>query len=282
MNELVKQAAARHNGFRHICLYCWVSILKIAYCVKDIGNKLLEIIGFPWAIVAVFVIGIVLRLYRYWRDPVISRDGIFYLNQAQMWLSKGASECFYEPNAWQPPLFLRLIQWGHWCGLNWAQAGIWWCFIFGVLAIAAIMWTLAGIPHYSRVVVLLGGALVATNPTMVKLSVEIQRESGFLFFFILFIGAALRGCLRRTSILWWFMGGVFIGGGILFRYESVDGFVLGCLLLWPMLKGRIVSKEWFCCMLAMGIGGIAMVLISSILVGIPLDFYWLAIINRFK
>lgn len=122
--------------------------------------------------------GLLLRGYVFWLDPLFSRDAIFYLQLAR--------QAATAPVEFDCPLLISLLAMGIQWGGQPGTVGIILSLAIGTLVIPAGMWLVHEL-FDNRQYTFWGGLLLAVNPGLIRLSVEIQRENPYLLFHTLFL-----------------------------------------------------------------------------------------------
>ena len=188
--------------------------------------------------------GVLLRIVIFMIDPVLSRDSILYVFLAEKWQESGsfAEVCtffnsFVKSAYWIPPLFLWLLKTLAPLFPSVAVAGIVRNILTGS-ALIAILYFLVRSLGGEKNVALLCAAFTAVHPTLVELSIAIQRDNLYLFFCALVFLLLLQAKRRNTP--WPVVGaGMLLAAAALTRYETFE-----LLLFLPILTvGACLSGE---------------------------------------
>mgnify|MGYP000846341727 FL=1 len=195
--------------------------MRIDFCGDGTGRKISL-----WYFGALLVLfSFLVRYFSYVWDPVISRDGILYLQAARQLadgvLPENRPELFYIS-----PLFIRLL--GQYAAWGWKveTAGALTNIIAGAV-IPVIIWAIARAFGMKNKWAVWCGVLAAVHPTLVAVSYELQRESLYLLFCLLAILCAAMACGRRAAWLWG-GAGILTAAGTLCRYEALELVILFC------------------------------------------------------
>jgi hypothetical protein len=192
-------------------------------------------VEFLW-IAGIALFGCGIRLGQYWKDPLIGRDAIFYLQKMTLWLQGDPSVAAEHYNA--SMLFLHLIAWCTKLGFSPEAAGVALNLAAGTALIVA-SYFLAREVFDLPVIGLCVAWLVATNPILVGLSHEIQRETPYLLAAVIALFFLFRGVSSEKGRDVFFCG-LFIYIAMALRYESVE------LLLWAAVV-VFCRYEWKIC-----------------------------------
>ena len=213
------------------------NIEKIDQAIRNLTDRTRR---FKYVILGVVVIcGLVMRLVAWHNDPVVSRDGVIYLQAAKS--SKGNSNALKHYT--QGPLLLKAIQIFHGAGLAWEHAGVTVNLAAGTLLILAVFWATKELFPGNGLCAFVAALLVAFNPKLVMLSHEVQRESLYLLFSALALAAIFRAA-RTSSWQLWLISGVFAAFAASSRFEALELLLFAPLAVW-FLGDRTVGKARF-------------------------------------
>lgn len=182
---------------------------------------------------------------QYLIDPVISRDGLLYLELTILWYDNG--EYFTSVDRWShlwiPPFYFWLIKLLLHVGIPPEIAGRGISMIFGAMLPCIVFLIMQDIQKDKRISYA-AAVLIAVSPTMHELAIEIQRDIVYLALCGWCIYFFLRGILRKERWLF-FMCGICYSCSFLTRFETLELFFvfsLAALLLgfgklnnWKML-----------------------------------------------
>lgn len=192
---------------------------------------------------AVMCWGAFLRFFYLWRNPLISRDGLLYLNDYNHWLSDGLS----RKNS--PPLG-RLFALGEALGMAPEKFVCMLNLLCGILLIGAVYGIVKAL--WKREAPALAAAfLVAVNEPLIRISGAVQRESIYLLAWALALWGICLACRgdeelsrrRRYALL---IGSGFCAVlGMLFRYEGLEMPLLCGALILGLPRGKASWKRRF-------------------------------------
>ena len=221
-----------------------------------------------------FVLSLLLRLLCWFMEPTLSRDAVVYVEIISAWFAEGgfSGVLRYWPDCWIPPLPVGLVLLLVKCGLPLEASGVGLNLALGSL-IPLLVYRMAEIVTVNRSIVLGAALLAAVHPTLIELSIEIQRDTTYLFL----IGCVLCFLLeavRSRSSFFWGLGGLFLGLSILSRFESLEFLPL----TFCYLAGTVCFKVQNCRMALkqFGIfsaGTLSAFFLASWLLGVPFSYY---------
>lgn len=178
-----------------------------------------------FALIFILLISFLLKTVLLIHDSTVSRDGCYYLILASQWYEKGNWEDVLSiMQDFQMPLLLFMIKNIMKFGISAETAG------FGInLVLGAMTPLFAYAIAYELVrdqkVSLFSALLFAVIPSANAFSIEIQRDTLYLFW----IGAVmwmLCAGIRKPEALYWMAAGVFLGFSMLTRYESAEFLII--------------------------------------------------------
>lgn len=206
--------------------------------------------------------GVLFRLYAISNQGLFSRDSYTYVAETQEGMKYPDSLFSLQKAKTTPPLFLILMQIASKTFGSAERGGL-------VLNISAGI-ALIGVCFYLGLLITDNNFfcgcfafLVAVNPVLVKLSVQIQRESCYLLCAVLslcfFISSVEQTTLWKKH-LWCFFCGVLSAATSLIRFEGIELFLIfSCSML---LIGIYQKAPWYRALLfplLLGIGGFCFV-----------------------
>ena len=181
-------------------------------------------------------------------DPVISRDGTLYLKMVDIWQKDGNFQAILEQftNFWIPPFYLWLVKCAVDLGVPLEVAGRGINILSGTM-LPLIVFLIGEEVQKDKRVSLTASVLMAVNPRMLELSVEVQRDmvylalSGWILYF------CLRGLLRK-EIIPWLLAGILCSCSVLTRYETVEFipllfFAFLLFLIRKKLDWKLVARQ---------------------------------------
>ncbi len=156
-------------------------------------------------------------------DPVISRDGVLYLELVSAWQKSGSYAGMLEHFAgveWIPAFPLFLIKILVDCGLPLEVAGVGLPMVMGGM-LPGLVYLIAQEVQDDERVSAIASLLIAVNPAMIGLAHEVQRDMIYIVFCGWCIFFCLKGLLKKK--LWpWIPGGIFFACAALTRYETLE------------------------------------------------------------
>lgn len=192
------------------------------------------------------VLGGIFRFLAWWQDPVISRDGLVYIQWAEDLQSYGGDfELLSRTLGQYPqsPLFISILAYNV-GGISPHGIGVAMNIILGScfpILIFGILYQIARAP----VIGLTGAFFAAIHPTLINYSIELQREMGYLFFVGCFFCCILYE-FRYSN--WYAAAGAGISAVIafFFRYEGIELFLFAVIVFVTMFCWKKVTlKEIF-------------------------------------
>ena len=158
-------------------------------------------------------------------DPVVSRDGSLYVNIAQAWHDAGNfTDIPVFRDYLLPPMYFYLMKCLIHCGIPAETAGVSLSLFFGSL-VPLIAYGIAWKVTRRKDIAICSALLIAVNPSINELSIEVQRDMMYLFFAgltILFITA----WIHRQKCIFLLGTGFLCACGILTRFEMIEFFLI--------------------------------------------------------
>lgn len=223
---------------------------------------------------AILLLALLLRLLCWHMEPTLSRDGVTYAELIQIWVDGGSFQAILQhwPECWLPPLPLGLVLLLVKCGLPLETAGVGVNIVSGTL-IPLLVYRMAKIVTCNNSIALGATLLAAVHPMLIELSIEIQRDTPYLFL----IGCTLCFLLeavRRANCFFWGAGGIFLGLAILTRFESLEFMpVIFCYLagtVWFKVQSCRTALKQFGILCA---GILLACFLASWIMGVPFSYY---------
>ena len=161
------------------------------------------------------VVGILIKILCWNLVPVFSRDSTFYLQIIQKWHDTNHFSAIIDGDKsfYFPPLSLYLTHLLMKTGLSAPHAGLTLNIFFGSM-IPLIIFGIAFELVRSCKFAIMAAVLTLLNPYLNRLSIEIQRDVGYLFFLGLAIWMLCLG-IRRNRWFWWILLGIFTACSLL-------------------------------------------------------------------
>lgn len=203
-----------------------------------------------WAfLVALFAMGILLKLLILRHTPFVSRDSSFYLLQIKDLYEMGVHDYYQncpESNYPHPPmLFFLTLGFIH-LGMDELHAGLTVNILLGSLLPVAVYF-LAVEATGRKSVGMLGAVFLMLHPRLNELSVQVQRDIGYLFFSALVMWMMCCG-VKRKKEFYWIGSGIFLSYAILFRAEALEFLPIALIVVLVMLlKKEIKLRQASCC-----------------------------------
>lgn len=175
---------------------------------------------FSWKLIflMIFLAGILLRIVSLWQNPVMSRDAIVYVQYAESFpSSEGAAPPF-------PVMLILLLRLLHGAGFSWEMAGWLINLTAGTLLIPVVYGIVLRVWN-DRKWALLAALFTAVHPSLIKLSILIQRDSLYLLFLwgCVYFLLCLLSTGRWPSAI---AAGVLTGCAVMTRFEGLELFLL--------------------------------------------------------
>lgn len=185
---------------------------------------------------AIFLLAVAVRFLAWRLDPALSRDGVFYLDLAARWLKSGdLTREAAVGDSFVPPLLPSLLKFSaimHWngeyfmIGLNILLGSLLCVLIYGIIR------ALSG----TRKLALTAAVLTAVHPELVEWSIQVQRETLYLFFSGIFLLCAVYAW-QKENYLWWLLCGMVWMFSIYSRLEGFSLFLwLAAGSLWMLFR----------------------------------------------
>ncbi len=187
----------------------------------------------------IIAIAFVMRFFSYLMDSTVARDSILYINMAESWYK---FEDYYgmltEFSTWGGipifPLWLMKSLMG--LGISGEAAGISMVIIMGSL-LPLVIYKIAFLVCANKEVALGAALLTAVHPALIEMSIQIMRDTPYLFW----VGVSiwfLLNAIKYQKKRYWLGGGMILALSILTRYESFEILLLvfGYLLAAPFFQ----------------------------------------------
>lgn len=189
------------------------------------------------------VLGGIFRFLAWWQDPIISRDGLVYIQWAEDLQAYGGdfellSRTFGQYP--QSPLFISILA----CnvgGISPHGIGVTMNIILGSCFSIVVFGILYQISR-SPVIGLTGAFFAAIHPTLINYSIELQREMGYLFFAGCFFYCIL---YEFRHINWYAAAGAGMSAvmAFFFRYEGIELFLFAVIIFVTMFCWKKITLQ---------------------------------------
>lgn len=219
-------------------------------------------------------LSLLLRLFCWYMEPTLSRDGVHYVELIQVWADGGSFQAVLHhwPECWFPPLPLWLVLLPVKCGIPVEAAGIGINLALGSL-IPLLVYRIAKIVTECRSIALGAALLAAVHPMLIELAIEIQRDTTYLFL----IGCAICALLdaaKRQNCRHWGIGGAWLGLAILTRFESLEFLPVAVCYLAGSVCLRVQNCRTALKQFGVFCTGILLAcFLTSWLMGVPFSYY---------
>ncbi len=226
-------------------------------------------------LIGIFVLALSLRLLHHHMDSTIARDGVWYVRMAEKWAecgNFGEMTEFYEGTGWVPPLMLWIMKTFIPFGVSPETTAVTLNILLGSL-LPLIMFFIAKICTEKDEISIGAALIMAWHPPGIDMSIEVMRETLYLFLIGLAI-ICLLNSIKNNRWWQWGLGGFLLGLSCLTRYESFEFIILsigyfGCSFIFKWLDLR--KSLLFCASLLSGF--ILCGILVPYLMGIPIHHY---------
>ena len=175
--------------------------------IRNVWNKPVPPLFFDG--ILLFFLAWIIRLFVLAIDPMISRDGVNYLNMIQCWYNGGNYEGLKEQfnvifagvSSRIPPLHLFLSVELMRFGLSNYHATILLNLFFGC-SLPFVGYRMAHVVFRQRWKALVTGLFITIHPFLIHVSIQPQREAGYLFFSGIAILFALYAIIKHHTRGW--------------------------------------------------------------------------------
>lgn len=146
----------------------------------------------------IFITGVAIKLILWDRTPYISRDSVFYLNQIEDWSIRGT--VYYDSQYFfHPPMFFYLVKEIAGFGFSTLYSALLMNILLGSF-IPVIIYYIASELLTKKKIAIAASIIALFHPKINLLSIEAQRDIGFLFFCCLFCLFLLQFIHHHTMI----------------------------------------------------------------------------------
>lgn len=206
----------------------------------------------------ILLLGFLIRWSCFSLESTISTDGTVYVNLAEQWRETG----MYPPHSYLPlyPWLMKLLSG---CGMSSFAAGIGINLFLGSL-LPLVCYGLLRLATVRREPALAAALLAAVHPSLIELSINIQRDTPYLFFTgcAIFCGLC---AVKFSKWYWWSLSSLFLSAGMFSRYEALEllPIICGYFLFAPIFH----SLSWRKALLNFAVWSISLVIfIASLIV----------------
>lgn len=182
-----------------------------------------------WYLAICLLIGLALRLMTLYFEPVISRDGIKYILEAEKLIESGSLSMYLQVyNTRLTNLFFTSIISSQLFNFTPYEIVMFTNLLLGTL-FPIIIFLIGKIIFEKSEIALAGAYYAAVHPNLINYSIEIQREMSYLFFVGLFIMFLL---LLLKNKKWWWNIAMILSAliSMTLRYEGVELFLFICIV----------------------------------------------------
>lgn len=190
--------------------------------------------------VSTILIGVAMRIAKWNASPYLSRDSVYYIEKITIF-NKGGHQLYLNTldKKYYPPMHLYLASLLMKFGIGSLEAGISLNILLGACIPIIIFYISKTIINDTRIALM---SLIITmfHPSIMNLSLEIQRDTGFIFFNSLSIMSILAGC-KTHKMFDFICGGLFTAFGVMFRIENIELLIFMPIVLF--ISYKIKSKK---------------------------------------
>ena len=210
-----------------------------------------------WWLVGILMLSTALIVMQHLMEPEMGRDSTLSLIVIEKWSSGGFSAVLdYWPEFWLPPLLLHSAVLLTYLGISAENAALFICMGCGIL-MPLVSFAIAHELFRDKRISLAAALFTALNPSIIKMSIQAQRDVPYLFFAgwcIFFLIAAI----RRQKWFYWCLAGCVWGMAVLIRFEMIEFFpILGMYFIVAVFNQK---QQWLACLkklLVFAVSGIA-------------------------
>ncbi len=207
----------------------------------------------------ILLLGFLIRWSCFSLESTISTDGTVYVNLAEQWRVTG----MYPLHSYLPlyPWLMKLLSG---CGMSGFAAGIGINLLLGSL-LPLICYGILRLATVRREAALAGALLAAVHPAFIELSINIQRDTPYLFF----TGCAIFCGLYAVKFgrwYWWSLCSLFLSAGMFSRYEALELLPIICGYFLFALIFRALS--WKKALLNFAVWSISLVIFTASLIAL--------------
>lgn len=207
----------------------------------------------------ILLLGFLIRWSCFSLESTISTDGTVYVNLAEQWRVTG----MYPPHSYLPlyPWLMKLLSG---CGMSGFAAGIGINLFLGSL-LPLICYGILRLATVRREAALAGALLAAVHPAFIELSINIQRDTPYLFFTgcAIFCGLC---AVKFSKWYWWSLCSLFLSAGMFTRYEALELLPIICGYFLFALIFRALS--WKKALLNFAVWSISLVIFTASLIAL--------------
>lgn len=208
---------------------------------------------------AIVILAFLIRWICFSLESTISTDGTVYVNLAEQWRVTG----MYPPHSYLPlyPWLMKLLS-GY--GMSSFAAGIGINLFLGSL-LPLVCYGLLRLATVRREPALAAALLAAVHPSLIELSINIQRDTPYLFF----TGCAIFCGLYAVKFgrwYWWSLCSLFLSAGMFSRYEALELLPIICGYFLFALIFRALS--WKKALLNFAVWSISLVIFTASLIAL--------------
>ncbi len=208
---------------------------------------------------AIVILAFLIRWICFSLESTISHDGTFYVNFMEQWKQTGS----YPLHSYLPlyPWLMKLLSG---CGMSGFAAGIGINLLLGSL-LPLICYGILRLATVRREAALAGALLAAVHPAFIELSINIQRDTPYLFFTgcAIFYGLC---AVKFSKWYWWSLSSLFLSAGMFSRYEALEllPIICGYFLFAPIFR----ALSWKKALLNFAVWSISLVIFTASLIAL--------------
>ena len=172
----------------------------------------------------IFLASIAVRLFKLAMEPLLVRDGAFYLRLAETWNKTGDYSELNQELTIVPPLPLWCIKTlMNFCGSAEIAGRSLSIFLGGLISVVGFLLA-KEITHNSRIS-LIAALCFIFHPHLVSYSIQPLRENYYILLIGLLLITMVRN-FRNVRTTRWFVCGVILGTAFFCRYEALEFFII--------------------------------------------------------
>ena len=172
----------------------------------------------------IFFASVAVRMMKMIFEPLLLRDGAFYLRLAETWNRTGDySELTRELTIVPPPPLWCIKTLMNFCGSAEIAGRSLSLFLGGLIPVIGF-WAAKELTHNSRIS-LVAALCFIFHPNLVSYSIQPMRENFNILLIGLLIITMVRN-YRKTMMARWFICGVIIGTAFFCRYEALEFLII--------------------------------------------------------
>lgn len=217
---------------------------------------------------ALFLFAALIRCVSWYFEPELARDSVHYLA-----LANGQTE-----ESFRPPLFVETLRLIKIFGGDPHIGGV----IVNIIAgsmVPVLIFLIAGELKFELRWRIVAAIIAAVHPRLVQCSIELLRESQYLFFTTLFI-LCVCAAARRANLWLWSAAGISAALAMLCRFEALELLPITLVIVachWFVAKKTLIYNALVPCVFCFSLGATFITLM--ICCGVFPVMFWNAVLN---